>query len=129
MNSKSKFLLFLVVLLFSAVTHAASFDCTKAERIIDKAICVDPDLSVLDEKLATVYAQKFAVNPEVKVEQREWLRSLKQCNGDVNTVVSCLKPMFVDRIKNLDKKIQSPPRQNSSSAVAIASQQNINAAE
>lgn len=129
MNSKNNFFLFLVFLLFSVVAQAASFDCTKAGRSIDKAICADPDLSALDEKLAAVYAKEFAVNPSVKEEQREWLRSLKQCNGDINTIASCLKPMYVERIKNLDKQLQSPPEQSVSSSPATLPQQNINIAE
>lgn len=128
MNSKN-LSVFLVFLLFSFVTHAASFNCTKAERPIDKAICADPDLSALDEKLATVYTKLFAINPSVKEEQREWLRSLKQCNNDINTIASCLKPMFVDRIQILDNQLQSLSEGSVSSSMAVPSQQNLNAVE
>lgn len=129
MNCKNNLFIFLVFLFFSVVTHAASFDCAKAERPIDKAICFDPDLSALDEKLAVVYAKEFAVNPDIKEEQREWLRSLKQCNGDVSILVSCLKPMFIDRIKILDKQFQSPSEQSASNSSVAPSQQSINATE
>lgn len=129
MNYKNNLFIFLVFLLFSVVTHAASFDCAKAERPIDKAICVDPDLSALDEKLAVVYAKEFAVNPKIKEQQREWLRSLKQCNGDVSILVSCLKPMFIDRINILDKQFQSPSEQSASNSSVVQSQQSINVTE
>ena len=45
-----KIVLFLGFFVFFA--HAASFDCTKASTSIEKHICSDANLSVLDEELA-----------------------------------------------------------------------------
>ena len=129
MNNKSKFILFWVFLLFSVLTYAASFDCTNAVRPIDKAICIDPELSALDDKLASAYAKEYEVNPGVKEEQREWLKSLKQCNGDIDAIASCLKPMFYDRIQYLDKKLQNPPDNIASSSFVAPSQNNMNTVE
>jgi len=126
---KNNIFLFMVSFLFSAGIHAASFDCTKAARAIDKAICNDSELSALDEKLAAVYAKEFAVNPDVKEGQREWLRSLKQCNGDFNALAACLKPMFLDRINYLEKQIESHTLQSASNSSVISPQQNANAVD
>lgn len=41
--------------MFPAMTFAASFDCSKAGTPIEKAICSYPELSALDEQLASVY--------------------------------------------------------------------------
>ena len=40
--------------------HAASFDCTKAKRKIEKRICADAALSQLDDQAARAYAQAYA---------------------------------------------------------------------
>lgn len=129
MNDKNKFFLFLVFLLFSGMTYAASFNCVQVTRSIDKAICDDSDLSALDEKLAEAYAKEFAVNPEVKEDQRAWLRSLKQCNSDSNNIASCLKPMFVDRIKILDEQALNPSERVASSTAETPSQQKVTSAD
>ena len=42
------------------VAHAASFDCTKAKRKVEKRICADPALSQLDDQAAHAYAQAYA---------------------------------------------------------------------
>lgn len=130
MYSKNKIILISVFLFFYGTAFSASFDCTKASRPIDKAICNDPDLSALDDRLATAYSKEFAVNPGVKEEQREWLKSLKQCSGDLNAIASCLKPMFVDRIKNLEKQQASALlEQPASIAAEKPSQQNTDASD
>ena len=40
-----------------ATVSAASFDCAKASSKTEKAICTDPELSKLDEDLASSYKE------------------------------------------------------------------------
>ena len=71
----------LVLFAFSCATHAASFDCKKAQSKMEKAICDNPKISKLDEELAENYqvakgklsaeAQKVFVNG-----QRSWVKFL-----------------------------------------------------
>ena len=71
----------LILFAFSCATHAASFDCKKAQSKMEKAICDNPKLSKLDEELAENYqvakgklsadAQKVFVNG-----QRSWVKFL-----------------------------------------------------
>lgn len=81
--------------------HAASFDCTKAVRPLEKIICSDSELSSLDEKLNESYQNALLKNRELKYSQREWLKALSQCN-DGPTPLECLKKSFRERIKTLN---------------------------
>jgi uncharacterized protein len=69
--------LLLLALLPSLASHAASFDCTKAQSPDEKAICAHPELSRLDEEMAQAYAQALKGNNAsgVKAAQRQWLKT------------------------------------------------------
>ena len=47
----------------TSVSDAASFDCAKATSKNEKAICASPELSLLDEKLASFYKQTRSLAP------------------------------------------------------------------
>ncbi len=62
--------------------HAASFDCKKAKAPIEIAICVDKDISALDEQLASKYKALLKTLDEagkgvVKKEQKYWLKNIR----------------------------------------------------
>jgi len=66
-------------------SEAASFDCQKAQTKNEKLICITPELSQLDEKLAKQYSsslKKSNDNGEViKQSQRAWLKQInKECS-------------------------------------------------
>ena len=70
-----------VALLFSvgicSVGNAASFDCNKGTTETEKAICNDPELSVLDEEIASVYfslSKDGRYYSELIKSQREWVK-------------------------------------------------------
>lgn len=82
---------------------AASFDCTKATRPLDKLICADPKLSAADERLAAAYAQaQSQLSDEGKrllVEgQRSWLKYLP---GSCALDKVCVESAYGERIKAL----------------------------
>ena len=88
---KSKSILLLLAFLASGagvgITLAAgpSFDCSKVQKgSIEELICQDEGLSVLDHKMAAVYAEaaKKAINehpPVLKAEQRGWIKGRNDC--------------------------------------------------
>ena len=59
------------------VAHAASFDCNKATTETETAICNDPELSALDEKIAKIY---FSLDKQGRYfesivdRQRQWVK-------------------------------------------------------
>jgi uncharacterized protein YecT (DUF1311 family) len=73
------FLVCLAMLLACEAANGASFDCTKAQTLQEKAICASPELSAADDRMAAAYEALLAAAPaELKTEiltgQRAWIR-------------------------------------------------------
>lgn len=86
-------------LLLAGLTHAASFDCEKAQKKVEKMVCADASLSALDSDMAAIYtdALKKVANPlALKARQRQWLKALSVCK-----TTSCLKGAYFVRIRAL----------------------------
>lgn len=49
------------------VAQAASFDCNKATTETEIAICADPELSALDEKMAAILGPQERKPDEIKL--------------------------------------------------------------
>lgn len=67
------------ILLFHGNNYAAGFDCKKATTAIEKEICADAEISVLDEQMTKKYRKLMGkLEPKEKAvlsgEQRYWLR-------------------------------------------------------
>lgn len=88
------------LILFAAMSHAASFDCSKASTPVEKTICADAELSKLDDLLAQSYKNALAIQPdsaELKTHQRNWLKNVRnQCQD-----VACLKEAYLERLAGL----------------------------
>lgn len=91
----------LVALVFSPTdkVQAASFDCTKATTKVEKMICVDPELSNLDDELAKAY--RNALKDESQAEaaksaQKLWLKERNRCED-----AACAKKAYATRLQNL----------------------------
>ena len=89
---------------FSNVAKAASFDCTKATTETEKAICNDPELSALDDRLSGVYVKGRQVtknvsgsNLKIQNDQIDWLNKRNQCGPET----SCLLNAYQTRIEEL----------------------------
>jgi len=85
--------------------NGASFDCKKASSSIEKAICSNQELGVLDERLSESYKQsRTTFSPEffkkyVQKDQVNWLKGLKStCTVNFD---KCLIGEFQKRIKFL----------------------------
>lgn len=80
MGKLLKYLLSLSFLLNSHTVFAwygPSFNCTKATRIIDKAICADERVSFLDQVMSDVYVYILSTennDDEIIKTQREWIK-------------------------------------------------------
>lgn len=84
---------------------AAGFPCSKATTPTEKAICADPALSALDERLAATYRaalehlsgaspEEGAAGAAVKADQRAWLRERDSCGADA----ACLRRVYDGRM-------------------------------
>ena len=86
----------------ASAAMAASFDCGKAKTAVEKQICADPELSVLDEYLGRYYsAARAALAHDATClagDQRNWLRTVR----DTCTDPACLKRRYLQRLAVLD---------------------------
>jgi uncharacterized protein len=99
----------LVLLLIGLPVLAASFDCDKATTATEKAICARPELSLLDEQLATFFFALY-VNEEQALQeghrqvQQDWLKQRDaSCSGGD---VACLTRMYEERIAALHNALR-----------------------
>ncbi|PTQ68213.1 uncharacterized protein C8K61_112130 [Pseudomonas sp. GV071] len=98
----------------ATVSHAASFDCSKAAAgSIEELVCKTPALSAQDEQLAKVYQQALAKAknehpPTLKAEQRGWLKGRDECwKADDKT--HCVSDAYQQRIAELQARYQLLP--------------------
>lgn len=86
-----------------------SYDCAKATREMDRAICYSPSLAALDVQLGQAYRatlQKLTAEKkkELQNQQREWLAQReKQCTI-YKWWVDCLKDLYTKRIADLKQQ-------------------------
>ena len=89
----------LVLFAFSCATHAASFDCKKAQSKMEKAICENPKISKLDEELAESYqAAKGKLSADAQkvfvAGQRSWVKFLAaSCFTDSDAKPASKEPL------------------------------------
>ena len=100
--------------LLCALSHAASFDCTKAKTAQEKAICGTPALSAADDQMAAAYRAWLAAAPPdwaagIRENQIVWLRfrdaSCPAADAN-NSIATCLSNIYKDRIDDLQGMVQ-----------------------
>ena len=99
---------------------AASFDCKRAKAPIEQEICGLPELSALDDKLASLYADSLKVLAQadpaevlrLQKDQRAWIAIRNDCydmiHGDPEIwadVNLCLSEKMRSRVEALQKII------------------------
>lgn len=80
--------------------YGASFQCSKATSNVEKLVCSDREVSLLDDELATTYQQRVASledDASLKTAQRRWLREKRNSC----TSVQCLKEAYETRLYEL----------------------------
>ncbi|ARM92533.1 hypothetical protein RHEC894_PE00510 (plasmid) [Rhizobium sp. CIAT894] len=114
--------------LFSTVCHAQSFDCSKAQTVIEKAICASPALIAQDTALAASYRQALTDlggNPaklnDLRQQQRRWLAERnKSCvDTDLARLSACLTTSYQARLAALGAASASPDQKPPEPAQAV----------
>ncbi|HKW65234.1 MAG TPA: lysozyme inhibitor LprI family protein [Candidatus Acidoferrum sp.] len=88
---------------------ATSYDCGKAKKELDRAICYSPSVAALDVQLGQAYRSALQQFPpdkklELQGQQREWLaRREKQCTV-YKWWVECLTDLYTKRIAELKQR-------------------------
>lgn len=98
----------ILLIVSSALSHAASFDCAKASTRIEKAVCGDEQLSKLDSDLMAAYKAAQAISADadkLKSEQKAWLQSSRNKCEDTE----CIRKAYEDRINALKPVEVSAP--------------------
>ena len=85
-----------------------SFKCSPAGNIVERAICADRALSLLDRQLAEAYRKaEFAVpSSEVRrlrAEQLDWVRSRNRCALRTTDRTNCIAFAYESQIARLDE--------------------------
>ena len=86
-----------------------SYDCAKATKELDRAICYSPSVAALDVRLGEAYRAVLKRLPpgkkqELQGQQREWLaRREKECTI-YKWWVDCLKDLYAKRIAELNQR-------------------------
>lgn len=91
----------------SSSLQAASFDCVKAAKNIEKMICANGSLSSLDDQLSIAYKKAFETASDkrsLRQEQLSWLKKRNTCED-----VACLSQSYQSRIALLDKNTNAIP--------------------
>lgn len=84
-----------------------SFDCAKADSVVDRAICRSAELAKADRELAAAYAALLdklsgAAKDELVKDQVRWIANRNRaCRADPDSIEDCLKKRYAGRIANL----------------------------
>jgi uncharacterized protein len=100
-------IILILTVFLSNASLAASFDCSKADRKLDKTICLDKKLSKLDEDMSSYYFKlKESLNEDESIKflenQRVWLKQRAVECGLSD--VTCLVALYKTRILELRKE-------------------------
>jgi uncharacterized protein YecT (DUF1311 family) len=94
-----------------------SYDCTKATKELDRAICYSPAVAALDLELGRIYRETLQKLPadqkqDIQKQQREWLTRREKTCTIYKWWVDCLKDLYSRRIAELRAATtgSTPPR-------------------
>ncbi|HEY9162843.1 MAG TPA: hypothetical protein VIS94_17335 [Desulfomonilia bacterium] len=91
-----------LIVLIPAISVAAGFNCERASSSIEKMICGNPDLSLMDESMTAAYKKAVAGASDsapLSADQKLWLKNTRNACRDV----SCLKKAYQERTAELNK--------------------------
>jgi len=86
-----------------------SYDCAKATKELDRAICYSPNVAALDVELGRAYRAVLKQlppdkKPELQGQQREWLAQREKECTIYKWWVDCLKDLYTKRIAELKQR-------------------------
>lgn len=81
---------------------AASYDCAKASTATEHEICIDPELSALDDIMGQAYRLSETsadwMTPEKRATtQKEWIKKRNLCGDNFD----CLRSSYVERLEEV----------------------------
>jgi len=103
-EKKMKLKLFSLSLSLSLLTlcfqaHSASFDCEKASSFNEKAVCLNPIFSKLDEQMANLYKEQVKISGDsLKSQQKQWNREVRLCKDE-----ECILRLYKNKIDDLNQ--------------------------
>lgn len=77
-------------------TGRASFNCGRARTQVERFICADPKLGLMDQQMASLYADRRRAEPGSGDEQLAWIAGRNQCKD-----TACLYNVYQTRIDEL----------------------------
>ncbi|MEH0197335.1 hypothetical protein V7S57_18260 [Caulobacter sp. CCNWLY153] len=97
----------LVSLGFAGAAHAASFDCAKARRADEKAICADRTLNDKDVRMAVLYdinkrTMGMGARGALMDGQQAWLNDRAGCKANR----TCLARAYDRRLGELERSME-----------------------
>lgn len=115
MNDIMRICLLMMIIYWPAFSSAASFDCSKANKLVEMIICEAEEISRLDEEMANIY---FSIKKTLILDektyftdsQRKFLRRRNKCHEDPNKLTTihtvfkvrdCLENIYSSRIEEL----------------------------
>lgn len=118
LSMKLRFAMLFVSLVIPTLSYAASFDCAKASKPLERFICGTPELDAADAKMGEIYKQVNATFPLkgfVSTTQRMFVSNYNSCMYDGRTgkpqtdaaaVTRCVK-FVTDRSNELQSYMQA----------------------
>ncbi len=106
---KIRIILTALIFLLPAISLAAGFNCEKASSAVEKMICTNPDLSVMDESMTAAYKKAAAGASDsapLSADHKLWLKNTRNACRDV----SCMKKAYQDRIIELNRWNEPAPQ-------------------
>ncbi|MBP5992995.1 MAG: hypothetical protein KA518_03555 [Acinetobacter sp.] len=99
-------------LMIMVETHAASFNCNKAQTSTEHRICNTLSLNDADVKMVTTYnivrrLVPMGTRSEIRAEQVRWLELRDECQDNIE----CLKHVYEMRQQKLDMYMDRVYRQ------------------
>lgn len=96
---RTKLLVALLMSIVTSISHAASFDCTKAKEAAEKFVCENRTISKLDDQLEAAYRKaasraNYEQERELIREQRHWLSHTR----NACTSAACFKHAYWSRL-------------------------------
>ncbi|PXA79310.1 hypothetical protein DMC25_21795 [Caulobacter sp. D4A] len=97
----------LVSLGFAGASHAASFDCAKARRADEKAICADRSLDNKDVRMSVLYdvnkkTMGMGARGALMDSQQAWLNERAGCKANR----ACLARVYDRRLGELERSME-----------------------
>ncbi len=107
-------LLLCTVTILGSAGPAPAFNCARATMAVETAICADPRLKALDDRLERAYSEVKALTPKpgqsmLGRAQKAWIADREDCAGSPDGIATCIRGMTATRIDLLLGQPDSGP--------------------